>query len=62
MRQEIFEYLLAVADHWFFWFGGIVLVVFEVAKRIPKWKQSVESVPAKPFWGIVGACLLISMF
>ena len=55
------EYLLAVVDHWFFWFGGIMLVVFELVKR--KWKEKAERwLSAWVFWGVVGVCLFIATF
>lgn len=63
MHQEIFEYALAVADHWFFWFGGIVLVVFELVKRIPRWKDRAEkSFSPAVFWGGAVVCMLIATF
>jgi hypothetical protein len=63
VRQEILEYMLAVGDHWFFWFGGIVLVIFELVKRIPNWKDKAEKwFPAKIFWGVAVLCMAIATF
>jgi hypothetical protein len=63
LRQEFLKYLVAVVDHWFFWFGGIVLVVFEIAKRI-SWLRSRAERLLQPniFWGIAATCLFISTF
>ncbi len=61
--QELREYLVAVADHWFFWFGGIALVLFEVFKRIPKWKDRVEKwFPTWIFWSTAALCVFIATF
>ncbi len=62
MLQGILKYAGSVADHWFFWFGGIVLVVFEIVKRIPTWKEKAEKLPTRIFWGIAGVCLIVAMF
>ncbi len=57
------EYLLDVADHWFFWFGGIILVVVELAKRIPRWKDKAEKwFSRRLFWSAAALCVFIATF
>lgn len=56
------EYLVAVIDHAFFWFGGFALVIIEGLKRIEKTKQWAERLNVRWFWAVAGLCFLIATF
>jgi hypothetical protein len=60
--ESLWEYLLAVGDHFFFWFGGIVLVILELIKRIPSWKENAERFPVWMFWTVASTCIFIATF
>lgn len=61
MRHEVFEYLLSVVDHAFFWFGGIALVIVEALKKVPRTKEWAERLRGE-FWAIAALCIFIATF
>jgi hypothetical protein len=61
MAHEIGEYLLAILDHLFFWFGGIVLVIVEVLKKIARTRDWAERLRWE-FWVLGAVCIFIATF
>jgi hypothetical protein len=55
------EYLVSIVDKWFFWVG-IVFLVPELLKKIPKCRKWAERLPHKLFWVLGGICVLIATF
>lgn len=61
MKQGFLEYLVSVADHTFFWFGGIALVIIEALKKVPRTKEWAERLRWE-FWAIAAICIFIATF
>lgn len=59
MRHEVFEFLAAVIDHLFFWFGGIALVIIEALKKIQRTKEWAERL-RWGFWLLAISCIFIA--
>jgi hypothetical protein len=61
VHTEFVEYAVSILDKWFFWVG-IVLLIPELLKKVPAWKDWAETLPHKLFWILGALCVFIATF
>jgi hypothetical protein len=61
MFNDLVEFLLSFLDKWFFWIG-IVLLIPEILKKIPAFRERSEKLPLKLFWGAGIGCIFLATF